>query len=327
MNNYFSYDIFWIYLVLLILLLYVWVIFLKRFLFPQIIVPVSRLTYISRLQKIFIHATLLVLCITQFNIGIISWRELKTVSSTPIQILFDVSLSMTADDIKPSRFEAAKSSLSKLVEGLNGYNVSVIVFSGIPFVWSLFSDKTSAVSQKISSMSLSDFPPTTDFVGTAIGDAIILGIDSIQKFIKKPDQAAVIILLTDWDSNKWADPLQAVKIANKYNTKIYTLWIWSNDYVVWHDYFGNPVTTIINIDLLNKISENSWWKFYRVLQDQDFEEIFNEIRNILEKESSQVAVPKYFYINGVLYGILFILLLLQGIILICSYIFWKDKKM
>ena len=47
----------------------------------------------------------------------------------PIQILFDVSLSMAADDIQPSRYVAAKDSMIKLIKQLDGYNISIVIFS------------------------------------------------------------------------------------------------------------------------------------------------------------------------------------------------------
>ena len=45
-------------------------------------------------------------------------------------ITFDTSVSMDAQDIKPSRIEKAKFEISRLIQSLNGDRVSIIVFAG-----------------------------------------------------------------------------------------------------------------------------------------------------------------------------------------------------
>lgn len=50
-----------------------------------------------------------------------------------IEILFDVSYSMTATDLKPSRLEIAKKVFSDFVNGLTSDRVGMIVFAGKPF--------------------------------------------------------------------------------------------------------------------------------------------------------------------------------------------------
>jgi uncharacterized protein YegL len=101
--------------------------------------------------------------------------------SLPVQIVLDVSLSMSAYDISPSRFSAAKASLLELIRGLDGYNVSLITFSGIPFVAVPFSHDTPAVVANVERLSLSDFPAVKEFLGTALGDALLLGVQNLQK--------------------------------------------------------------------------------------------------------------------------------------------------
>jgi len=47
-----------------------------------------------------------------------------------IEILFDVSLSMTAKDFTPDRFNVAKDSLIEFVKSLDtNYNIGLITFS------------------------------------------------------------------------------------------------------------------------------------------------------------------------------------------------------
>jgi hypothetical protein len=56
-------------------------------------------------------------------------KQVLVEKNIPIQIILDVSLSMSANDLQPSRFSAAKASLISLVRQLDGYSISLITFS------------------------------------------------------------------------------------------------------------------------------------------------------------------------------------------------------
>ncbi|MEI8008429.1 MAG: VWA domain-containing protein [bacterium] len=56
-------------------------------------------------------------------------KQVVVQKNLPIQIVLDVSLSMAANDLTPSRFVAAKTSLISLIQQLDGYYVSLITFS------------------------------------------------------------------------------------------------------------------------------------------------------------------------------------------------------
>jgi Ca-activated chloride channel family protein len=72
---------------------------------------------------------------------------------------------MTAKDFSPDRFTVAKQSLIEFVNSLDThYNISLIAFSGKPFIYFPFTDSKKAIIWKISHMSFADFPPTLDFV-------------------------------------------------------------------------------------------------------------------------------------------------------------------
>jgi hypothetical protein len=71
---------------------------------------------------------------------------------------------MAATDMEPSRFFAAKNSLIKLVQKLDGYYLSLISFSGKPFIYIPFSSDSSSIVSKLETMNLGDFPPVPDFI-------------------------------------------------------------------------------------------------------------------------------------------------------------------
>lgn len=303
-------DIDWlIFSFILLVFMWVWYV-LNYYQKPSFVIPFKNINFVKYVfEKALLILILLMILIFPLNISWVVWQRVETWSTFNIQIVFDVSLSMTADDIKPSRFDSAKDSVIHLVRNMKWYNMSVIMFSGIPFVWAPFTDDTEALVSKLWDMSIADFPPTLNFVGTAIWDAILMWVKNLEDYSKIKPQPWLIIMITDWDSNRWSEPLQATSISINKKIPIYTLWIWKNDYIVWYDQFNNPVKTKINIDLLSQIANQSWWKFYRVMTDQEFKNIFDEIARYVKKEEKTVVYNEYFKLNEYVFQILLICLI------------------
>ena len=74
---------------------------------------------------------MLLVCVVllPLQLSFVTDKQVVTEKNIPIQIILDVSLSMSANDIQPSRFVAAKTSLISLIKQLDGYDISLITFS------------------------------------------------------------------------------------------------------------------------------------------------------------------------------------------------------
>lgn len=318
------YNSYWIYISIFFILLVIVLYFFN--LNPKFIIPRNN---INLPRFFFYKSILIILSISTILLPLdYRWVSDKVVvkeKNLPIQILFDVSLSMAADDIQPSRYVAAKDSMIKLIKQLDGYNMSIVIFSWIPFVYVPFSTNSDAITTKFDKTNLGDFPPTMDFLGTAIWDAMLLWIQNLEKIkIKDEEQPWLIILLTDWDSNKWYDPMQVIDIAVKKQVPIITLWVWTSNYVIWIDNVGQEVRTSINIPLLQEIADRSWWDFYRILEKQSFDVIFDRIAKLIKQQEKQRVEKKYIYLNDYLISLM--VLSLFALISIRIYSLYKIKK-
>lgn len=58
----------------------------------------------------------------------------KEIRGAEIMVVLDVSNSMLAQDYSPNRLERAKLAISKLVDGLKGDRIGLIIFAGDSFV-------------------------------------------------------------------------------------------------------------------------------------------------------------------------------------------------
>jgi hypothetical protein len=87
---------------------------------PKFFVPVYHLK--QKIRRIYtILLGVLVVCVILFplRVSVVSDKKVVVEKNIPIQIILDVSLSMSANDFSPSRFVAAKESLISLISKLD----------------------------------------------------------------------------------------------------------------------------------------------------------------------------------------------------------------
>ncbi len=309
----------WLYIIILFVFIFWISIFFKKYKVINIILP-KKWDYwlLAIFQKILIFLIILIICIIPLNIWIYQWTEIKSVSTLNIEILFDVSLSMTAKDLEPDRFDVAKDALINFVKNLDAnYNIWLIVFSGKPLVYAPMTNDKKALIWKIKNMSMANWPPTMDFVWTAIWNAILLGSKQLIDFSKKDKKPWVMILLTDWDSNKWIKPLTAVKDIKKLKIPIYVWAIWKDyRYIVWEDIYGSDVPASIDLKTLKKIAKQTWWEFRKLKSKWDFLKILWKLHKYVKNYEQIKKIPEYTYFNYYLKRVLLTLLIIYWLIFI-----------
>jgi len=125
--------------------------------------------------------------------------------SADIMILLDVSNSMLAQDIAPSRLENAKRAIAQLIDNLHSDRIGIIVFAGEAYVQLPVTTDYSAAKLFLNTIN-PDMMPTQ---GTAIGAAIELGMKS---FDFKNGTGKSMIVITDGENHE-DDAVAAAKDA------------------------------------------------------------------------------------------------------------------
>ena len=102
--------------------------------------------------------------------------KLEEVKRQGVEVILalDVSNSMLAEDIQPSRLERAKQAISRLVENLDNDKIGLIVFAGDAYTQ--IPVTTDYISAKMFLSTIG--PEMVPKQGTAIGSAIDLGMRS-----------------------------------------------------------------------------------------------------------------------------------------------------
>ncbi|MCR4920125.1 MAG: VWA domain-containing protein [Bacteroidaceae bacterium] len=170
-------------------------------------------------------------------------------------IALDVSNSMLAQDVKPSRLQKAKMMVSNMVDDMRDDKVGLIVFAGQAFTQlPITSDYVSA------KMFLETINPSMVSVqGTDIAEAIQLGLKS---FTPNEGVSRAIFIITDGEDNE-EKGVEAAKQAAKQGVRIYVLGIGdpagapipiegTNQYII--DQEGNIVMSRLNEDMCREIA-------------------------------------------------------------------------
>lgn len=132
-----------------------------------------------------------------------------------LMIALDVSNSMMAQDIKPSRLEKAKMAIARMVEKLSNDKVGLIVFAGDAYVQLPITTDYSSAKLFLSGIN-TDVVPVQ---GTAIGAAIDLAAKS---FTPETETSKAIIVITDGENHQ-DDAVAAAQRAHEKGIAVHTI--------------------------------------------------------------------------------------------------------
>lgn len=252
--------------------------------------------------------------------------KMEEVKQTGIDVFIalDVSLSMTAEDIKPNRLEKAKYEISNLIKRLRGDRIGLLIFSGQAYIQFPLTTDYSAANLFLSAVDVNSVPQP----GTAIGAAISLAINS---FDYKTLTQKVIVIITDGEDHE-GDLTQPIKDANEKEIKIYTIGLGSPEGVPIpiHDANGNVVgfkkdgsgsvvLTKLDEQTLMSIANQAGGKFFKGTNYEDeLDKIYKDLSSMEKAEFGTKKVTDYedrFYY-----------FLIPAIFLLIVEFFVSDKK-
>ncbi|MHB8507166.1 MAG: VWA domain-containing protein [Candidatus Dormibacteria bacterium] len=142
-----------------------------------------------------------------------------------VMLVIDVSGSMLATDVKPTRLDAARSAAISLIDHLPGTSrVGLVSFNGRATLAAALTDDRGAVKAALNGLRADG--------ATAVGDALSLAISQLNPttpLVAGSRPAAMVVLLTDGVSNRGTDPLGAAEAASASRIPVQTIGIGSRD--------------------------------------------------------------------------------------------------
>ena len=138
--------------------------------------------------------------------GIQIGKKVKPVERKGVDLIFavDVSISMNAEDVKPSRLEKAKFEISQIIRRLQGDRVGIIVFAGASHLYLPLTSDYEAAILFLDEIDTEMIPTQ----GTAISSALNTGLSA---FSDESEKFKVLILITDGEDHEG----RAIAIAEK----------------------------------------------------------------------------------------------------------------
>lgn len=231
------------------------------------------------LELLAIGGIIIALCRPQTHDSMSTSR----VEGTDIVLALDVSSSMLATDLQPTRFDAAKEVAQKFVGQRTNDNIGLVVFSGESLSLMPLTNDRAAITNAISGIKsgmLND--------GTAIGDGLT---SAINRLISGKAKSKSVILLTDGTNNAGdVAPSTAAQIAKQKGIKIYTIGVGTNGSISITDPYGFSTTTMetkIDETTLRSLAKSTNGKYFRATDSRMLRDIFDEIDK-LEKTTLDV---------------------------------------
>ncbi len=218
-----------------------------------------------------------------------------------IILTIDVSGSMNADDLKPTRMEASKAAAESFVnQQPDGVKIGVISFSDEVSVVQGPTTERDKVLEAIDRLQAEG--------GTAIGSALSISIDTLLGRPKQdpfaPTQPApvtqpvapgsygsgLIVLLTDGENTWGPPPTQAAQDAANLGIRVYTVGIGSAEGSILH-INGQSLRAGLDEVTLQHIATETGGKYFNAESEQDLQAIYNKLstRFVLKTEKTEIT--------------------------------------
>lgn len=209
-------------------------------------------------------------------------------------ICMDISNSMLAQDVTPSRLDRCKMMVENLVDNFTDDKIGLIVFAGDAFIQlPITSDYVSA------KMFLADIQPS--MIATQ-GTDIALAISKAQNsFTQEEGIGKAIIVITDGEDHE-GGAIEAAKDARKKGMRVYVLGVGSaggapipdgnGGYM--KDRGGNTVMTHLNQDMCRQIAQAGGGAYIHVDNNSDAQrQLDNELAKLSKKETESTIYSDY----------------------------------
>lgn len=228
-------------------------------------------------------------------------------------LTFDVSGSMAADDLKPSRMEAAKAAASQFVKNQpDSVSIGVVAFSDggvtVQQPTNKHADTLATIGRLVPRRGTSianGILVALNTIAVAEGDPPILktsGSTGTQQPVTAPQgwyPSAVIVLLSDGENNEQPNPMLGADLAADLGVRIYTVGVGSIQGSTLK-IEGFTVHSQLDEGMLRAISEDSGGRYYRAENEQQLYQIYNDLKPKLSIKTEQMEITALFAALGML---------------------------
>lgn len=188
-------------------------------------------------------------------------------------VAMDVSNSMAATDVTPSRFDVAKSAAAEFVDELpERFNVGLVAFSGDANVMTTPSTDHQATMAAMDGLELE--------ASTAIGEAVFTSLQSIATLDATAEDnppPARIVLLSD-GANTSGRPLEdAAAAASDADVPVSTIAYGTPDGAI--DIDGRSISVPVDAEALQNVADATNGSFYTAESDDELRGVYEDLQS------------------------------------------------
>ncbi|MDY7093626.1 MAG: VWA domain-containing protein [Acidobacteriota bacterium] len=214
-----------------------------------------------------------------------------------VQLVLDVSLSMLAEDFPPNRLEALQGLARELLAKGGSNRLGLVIFARDAYVQSPLTTDHRALRNLLDGVTV-DVLDQVRSGGTAIGDALVLAIDQLQRS-RIEGRGQALVLITDGASNLGLDPVLAARYAAHQGVRFYAIGVGGEEPVA-VTYRGRPVggdspyLAVLDTTQLEAMTEAAGGSFYRAVDEGALEQIFDQLSRLERAplESRQIELRR-----------------------------------
>lgn len=230
-------------------------------------------------------------------------REIKAIGKD-IMVCVDLSESMNANDIQPTRLEKVKFELKNLVDAFNSDRTGLIIFSSEAFMQCPLTFDQTALNLFIETLGTGLVPNA----GTDFGPPIKMAMDKLtsEETVGSQQKSKVIILISDGE-DFGEDTQNATSKLEETGIKLFTLGVGTEigsriktNYGFKTEKNGKEVFTKLNAKDLKSLAVKTGGKYFEINENSnDIERLINAINGIegelKDSRVIDVSANKYYY--------------------------------
>jgi Ca-activated chloride channel family protein len=215
-----------------------------------------------------------------------------------VVMAIDVSNSMNADDVSPTRLTAAEDGAQAFVDQLPPrLNLGLVAFDGTATV--LVSPTTDRESVRAAIRNLQLGP------GTAIGDAVSTSVQSITAVPGTPGQPPApgrIVLLSDGETTRGLPNATAAEEAKAKNIPVSTIAYGTQDGQVTIQ--GQTIGVPVNKEALQALAEQTNGQTYTAETGDQLKNVYSDLGSSIGYDERKVEIGRWFVGVALLFGLI-----------------------
>ena len=205
-----------------------------------------------------------------------------------IVLALDVSISMAAADVAPSRLDSARAAAASFAKDLPGeINLGLVTFAGTAQVVVPPTTDRLPVQRALDGLSLRE--------ATAIGDAVLASLAAVNSVPKAPSGQPVpahVVLMSDGELTAGVPLQTAVSAATDAGVPVSTISFGTPSGVI--EYRGQLFEVPVNGDALRTLADGTGGTYFEAASTQELRSVYGDIGSSLAFEEEPREVTTWF---------------------------------